>query len=144
MSGIRRVVFDTSSLVGAALWPGSVPFRALAHAFAVGEVCASPATLAELDQVLRRPRFDRYQLPELRLEFVALFAQNARLVDVPAAADASVQPPCRDPKDNKFLALAQVCEADALISSDADLQVLHPWNGVQVLAPAAYLAAVAA
>lgn len=43
---------------------------------------------------------------------------------------AAVQPPCRDPKDTQFLALCKACDADALISSDADLLVLHPWQGL--------------
>ena len=47
----RRVVFDTSTLASAALRVGSVPHRALAHALSTGEVCASAATLAELEQV---------------------------------------------------------------------------------------------
>ena len=36
--------------------------------------------------------------------------------------------------------LPQVCEGGALISSDADLLVLHPWRGVPILTPAAFLA----
>jgi putative PIN family toxin of toxin-antitoxin system len=140
MSALRRVVFDTSSLIGAALQVGSVPHRALAHALSAGDVCASAATLAELEQVLLRPKFDRYQLRDIRMEFAALLRQQIHFLDVSEADEANVQPPCRDPKDNKFLALSNVCEADALISSDADLLVLHPWQGVQILTPAAFVA----
>jgi len=89
MSALRRVVFDTSSLVGAALRLGSVPHRALAQALSAGDLCASAATLAELEQVLLRPKFDRYQR--------------------------------------------------ALISSDADLLVMHPWQGVQIVTPATFV-----
>jgi predicted nucleic acid-binding protein len=52
---------------------------------------------------------------------------------------AAVQPPCRDPNDNMFLALARAVEADALISGDEDLLVLHPWNGIPILTPAEFL-----
>jgi len=38
----------------------------------------------------------------------------------------AINPPCRDPKDDQFLVLARVAEADALVSSDEDLLVLHP------------------
>ncbi|MDP1656717.1 MAG: putative toxin-antitoxin system toxin component, PIN family [Hylemonella sp.] len=55
------------------------------------------------------------------------------------AIELNLAPPCRDPKDNMFLALVQACDADALISSDADLLVLHPWQGVPILTPAAFL-----
>jgi predicted nucleic acid-binding protein len=35
--------------------------------------------------------------------------------------------------------LAATCEAQALVSSDADLLVLHPWNGVAILNPEAFV-----
>ena len=49
---------------------------------------------------------------------------------------------CRDPKDNKDLELALAARAGTIVSSDDDLLVLHPWRGVRVLRPAAYLAEV--
>ena len=137
---MRRVVFDTSSLVGAAIQVGSVPYRALAHALSAGYVCASVETLAELEKVLLRPKFDRYMLRDVRIEFVELLHRQVHLFAVSGADEANVDPPCRDPKDNKFLALAKVCDADTLISSDADLLVMHPWQGVQILTPAAFVA----
>ena len=51
---------------------------------------------------------------------------------------APIDPPCRDPLDNKFLALALASEADTLISSDEDLLVLHPWRGIPILTPAQF------
>lgn len=144
MSALRRVVFDTSTLVSAALRVGSVSHRALAHAFSRGEVCVSQATLAELDEVLMRPKFDRYQLPEVRRAFSAILRQHASFFAVSVADESAVHPPCRDPRDHLFLALIQACAADALISSDADLLVLHPWQGVPILTPMAYVALVSA
>jgi uncharacterized protein len=140
VSPLRRVVFDTSSLVGAALQVGSVPHRALAHAFSAGDVCASAATLAELEKVLLRPKFDRYALRGVRVEFVEVLRRQVQLFALSDTEEDKVDPPCRDPKDNKFLALAKACDADALISSDADLLVMHPWHGVQILTPAVYVA----
>ena len=43
MSGLRRVVLDTSTLVSAALRVGSVPHRALVQAASVGELCVRRA-----------------------------------------------------------------------------------------------------
>ena len=142
MSAPRRVVFDTSTLVSAALRVGSAPHRALAHIFSVGEVCVSQASLAELEEVLMRPIFDRYQLPEVRKAFIAILRRHASLFAVSDADESSVVPPCREPNDNLFLALVNACAADALISSDADLLVLQPWRGVPILTPAAYVAMV--
>jgi predicted nucleic acid-binding protein len=66
VSAFGRVVFDTSALVSAALRVGSTPHQALMQAIALGEVCVSAATLAELEQVLARPKFDRYQPQDVR------------------------------------------------------------------------------
>jgi uncharacterized protein len=47
---------------------------------------------------------------------------------------------CRDPKDDKYLELALAAAAAFIVSSDDDLIVLHPWRGVSILSPAAYMA----
>ncbi len=138
------MVFDTSTLVSAALRVGSVPYRALAHALSAGEVCVSETTLAELESVLLRPKFDRYQPSDIRTAFAALLRRRASLFAVSGEDTIKVQPPCRDLKDNQFLALIDVCDADVLVSSDADLLVLHPWHDVPILTPMAYLATVRA
>lgn len=139
MSSLHRVVFDTSTLVSAALRVGSTPHKALAQAWMQGELCASASTLSELEQVLLRSKFDRYQTAEVRAEFVALVRKHAVLFEVSAADEAKVMPQCRDPKDDPFLALALACEADVLVSSDADLLVLHPWRGMPILTPGDFL-----
>jgi len=118
---------------------GSVPHRALMHAFEVGEVCACASTLAELESVLRRDKFDRYLGATLRAEFADIIRRRSSLFDLSEADLANLHPPCRDPKDNQFLALVNACDADVLVSSDADLLVLSLWQSVPILTPAAYL-----
>ena len=115
MSVLRRVVLDTRTLVSAALRVGSVPHQALLKALGSCELCASSATLKALEQLLRRDKFDRYLDTEPRLSFVALIRQHTHLFDVQEADELSVQPACGDPKDDKFLALALVWEAGAII-----------------------------
>jgi predicted nucleic acid-binding protein len=39
------------------------------------------------------------------------------------------------------MALVWQCNATTLVTSDADLLVLHPWHGVPIVSPAAYLQA---
>ena len=46
---------------------------------------------------------------------------------------------CRDPKDDKFLALALDGSADVIIAGDEDLLVLHPWRGIPILSPREFL-----
>ena len=72
--------------------------------------------------------------------FAALLRRNARLFTVSGADERNTAPACRDPKDDKFLALAKVCSAAALISSDAHLLVMHPWQEVPIMTPAAFVA----
>ena len=139
MKRFNRIVFDTSTLVSAALRVGSIPHKALAHALGCGEVCVSAETLRELETVLMRPKFDRYQPVDVRKAFFNLIRKYAVFFAVTAEDESMVIPPCRDSKDNSFLALVLACEADVLVSSDADLLVLHPWQSVPVITPANFL-----
>jgi putative PIN family toxin of toxin-antitoxin system len=139
MSLLRRVVFDTSTLVGAALKPGSVPHQALGRALARCEVYASAQTWLELERVMQPDRLGRFLGRDARVEFAALMRQSMHFFVVTPADEAALQPSCRDAKDLKFLALLKVCRADVLVSSDEDLLVLKPWQGVPVLRPAEFL-----
>jgi uncharacterized protein len=46
---------------------------------------------------------------------------------------------CRDPSDDKFLELALNGSADAILTGDEDLLALHPFHGIAILTPAAWL-----
>ena len=46
---------------------------------------------------------------------------------------------CRDPKDDKFLEVALNGRADLILTGDADLLALHPWQNIAILSPAQYL-----
>lgn len=135
----RRVVLDTSTLVSAALRIGSVPYQALLEALGTCDVCASAETLTELAQVLERGKFDRYLDRASRRQFVALIRRNVHLFAVQHADLMAVEPSCRDPRDNQFLALALAAEADIVVSSDEDLLVLHPWRAIPIVTPAEFL-----
>ena len=72
-----RVVFDTGVAVSAVLLPRSVPRQAFDAAVARGKLLVSEATVAELDEVLRRSKFNKYVPEELRVEFLAALVQQA-------------------------------------------------------------------
>jgi putative PIN family toxin of toxin-antitoxin system len=137
MSFDRRIVIDTGVLVSAAIRPRSIPALALEKAFLHFDVCASDETLAELEAVLMRPKFDRYASAVERAEFVAGFIQRAIRVSVVRTVTD-----CRDPDDNKFLALAEAAEAELIVASDPHLTEMHPWRDIPILPPAAFLVAV--
>ena len=88
--------------------------------------------MEELERVLMRDKFDRYLDQATRREFLALYRHHARLFNVTAQDEATLPQPCRDPRDNKFLALALYCGADALVTSDDNLLVLNPYQGVPI------------
>ena len=129
-----RIVIDTGVAVSAVLLPRSVPRQAFDAAVSRGRLLVSEATVAELDEVLRRAKFDRYVSEEQRLEFLAALVREAEQIEV-----AEVIAECRDPKDNKFLELAVSGGASHLVSGDSDLLVLHPFRGVAILTPQAFL-----
>lgn len=104
-----------------------------------GELCASVEALDELAEVLESGKFDRYRSIELRREFAAAMRRAARLFEVSSFDVAALIPACRDAKDNKFLALALVAEADVPVSSDEDLLVLNPWRGIPIVTPAEFM-----
>jgi len=136
---LHRVVFDTSTLVSAALRAESIPRQALQQALRYCEVCASKETLDELSAVLARAKFRSYAPDMVRQEFVRIMQTQARLFVVRDWAALGVAPACRDPFDDKVLALAFEAEADAIVSSDEDLLVLHPWNEIQIVRPGDFL-----
>ena len=46
---------------------------------------------------------------------------------------------CHDPRDNKFLEIALSGRATHLITGDADLLVLDPFQGIRILSPQEFL-----
>lgn len=94
----------------------------------------SESVAEELEEVLRRDRFDRYVKRETREGFLQSLIQSAIFVEIVAHIEI-----CRDPKDNRYLELAVNGEADCIISGDTDLIVLSPFRGIEVLPPHEFL-----
>jgi uncharacterized protein len=92
------------------------------------------ATLAELGEVLIRPKFE---ILIAREEVVAVLELNATRGEMIDASSAIAE--CRDPKDDKFLNLAVDGRADVIISRDPDLLVLHPFRNIPILTPADFI-----
>lgn len=116
------------------LLPCSITRQAFDHAFAIGIVLASQATLDELDDVLRRPKFDRYVEQEDRLHFLSTYIVDVQIVDVTVTIND-----CRDIKDNKFLELAASGTAACIVSGDRDLLDIAPYQDIDILSPSDFL-----
>jgi putative PIN family toxin of toxin-antitoxin system len=133
------VVFDTNVLISAALAAQSKPSLALRWGVRNDVLLASAATLSELVTRMERAKFDRYSSQPLRREFVTLINATVRIVSIRRSVRA-----CRDPDDDKFLEVAVNGGADWIVTGDMDLLALHPFEGVEIITPAAYLARVGA
>ena len=130
----RRFVFDTNVSVSALLLKRSIVRQAFDKAIEQGKLLVSQATVEELNEVLRRKRFDKYLTEDERIEFITALVREAALVEI-----ADTVTVCRDPKDNKFLELAVSGKATCIVSGDDDLLVLHPFRGIPVLTPRQFL-----
>ena len=130
-----RVVIDTNVWISRLLLADSVSGRTVDKALAEFEVVVSEASVEELARVLSREKFDRYVSVRDREEFLRRLLQVTTMVSVLSEVSE-----CRDPKDNRFLALALDSESDCIVSGDADLLALNPWRGIEIVAPGAFLA----
>jgi putative PIN family toxin of toxin-antitoxin system len=99
-----------------------------------GILLASDETLSELHKVLLLPKFDRSIDRALRDDLFREYASHCIVVPIPSPIHA-----CRDPRDDKFLEVAVHGKANAIVTGDLDLLALHPFRGVHILTPPAYL-----
>lgn len=125
-----RFVIDTNTLISRLLLPQSIPAQAVQKAVQNGDLLFSEATLGELNRVLGRKKFDRYLEKGDREKFLRLLHPLAILVEITHPVEA-----CRDPKDDQFLEVAMNGGADAIITGDADLLCLHPFQQIPILSP---------
>ena len=132
-----RAVLDTNVVISAMLFRASTPGQVFVYLARRGGLLVSEAIKSELIDVILRPDFDRYLQEEQRVEFFSSLEQQAQLVEVTHSVTA-----CRDPKDDKFLELALSGHATHIISGDRDLLDLHPFRGIPIRTPGAFLSAV--
>lgn len=131
----RKLVVDTNLWISRLLVPsGTAAAMAVDHGLSWGIPLMSEATLAELSDALSRTKFDRYVSREDRQHFLRLLGGIVRVIPITQRIAA-----CRDPKDDKFLDVALNGEAHLILTGDQDLLELHPFHGIEILSPAAFL-----
>lgn len=133
----ERCVVDTNVLISALLQPSGRTAEVLEAVRADGVLVFSDETFAELASRLMQPKFDRYVDPGLRQRFLSDLAAVAEWVAI-----AGVVHGCRDVDDDKFLETAINAEADCIVTGDADLLALDPFNRLRILTPSDFLEAV--
>ena len=129
-----RIVIDTNVWVSRLLVAGSVAAEALDRALETFEVVVSEPLVEELADVLSREKFDRYVSLQDREEFLRRVLQVATTVPV-----LSEVTDCRDPDDNRLLALALDSDSGHILTGDRDLLALDPWRGIAILSPRVFL-----
>jgi uncharacterized protein len=122
-----RVVIDTniwiSFLIGKSL-------TGLSEAIINGQVLVlfSDDLFCELLEVLKRPKFKKY-FSETDIEnLVTLLHEKVQLIEITHHFED-----CRDAKDNFLLDLAVSGDANYLVTGDADLLILNPFQGVEII-----------
>lgn len=122
-----KVVLDANMLVAALATRGACA-ELFARVLAVHEYAVDDNLRGEVMRVLH----DKFKVPEERLvEVAALFERTAVKLEAPPLP----APACRDPDDDRILALALALPADLVITGDEDLLVLNPWRGIPIVRP---------
>jgi putative PIN family toxin of toxin-antitoxin system len=130
-----KFVFDTNTLISAALLKQSINARALNYALDLGRIVISHPVLEEFTEVIFRKKFDKYFLnDEERLEAISRIEKNA-LIFFPKERVTA----CRDPKDNKFLELAIAANASCIVTGDLDLIILNPFYTIPILSASDFI-----
>ncbi len=130
----KRFVFDTNTIISAALFRQSLPRQALDTALSSGQLLVSEATTFELMDVFLREKFDRYISREKREVFVTTLLRQSYMIEIVEPIIA-----CRDPRDNKFLEVAVNGLASAIVTGDDDLLVLHPYRAIHIVKPRTFV-----
>jgi len=93
--------------------------------------------LAELAAVIGRSKFQSIldQTGRKRERVLAELAELAEIIDPAPLA----LPVCRDPDDDKILALARAARVDVIVSGDQDLLSLGSFEAIRIVTPSALL-----
>jgi putative PIN family toxin of toxin-antitoxin system len=133
-----RAVIDTGVLVSALIRRKGTTGDVL-RALRDGRFTAIYSTdiLVEIIDVLGRPTFrQKYHIePDDITAIINLLRLRGEVVTPQRKITA-----CRDPKDDKFLEAALAGEAEYIVSGDADLLTLTPFENIPILRPAEFLA----
>jgi putative PIN family toxin of toxin-antitoxin system len=129
-----RAIIDTNVLLAGLLWHGTS--HALLEYVRNGTLTliSSPALLAELAEVLERPKFGAILTGsntsrERSLDEIQALTEVITPAPLPA-------PVCRDPDDDAVLALALAAQVDLVVSGDNDLLDLQAFESIPIVTPA--------
>lgn len=131
---IPKVVIDTNVWVSGIFWKGSNPAKVI-DKVDDGKIIThfSSETFREWEEKISKKAFvldtvEHFFIYRRNLLKLASFVCPKEKVDL-----------CRDPKDNKFLEVAQTASADYLITGDRDLLILKKFGKTRLVTPTQFL-----
>lgn len=133
-----KVVLDTNIIVSSTISSKSHPTKILDHwrekRF---EVIITPATIAEMWQVLFRPGIRKYRkFSDKQTKNFLLELQKEATFITPTLAIKVIE---KDPADDEFVIAAVEGKADYIVSGDKHLLELGSYKGIQVVTPKEFL-----
>jgi putative PIN family toxin of toxin-antitoxin system len=131
---MKKIEFDTNVLVSALLFKTSKSRLAYEKALLNHQIISSLECYKELVEVLSRPKFSKYFSEIDKSIFLINYFHSTQFVKVNIVVEV-----CRDPKDNKILALAFEHSSDFIVSGDNDLLILNPYKNIPILTPNGFL-----
>ena len=135
-----RVVLDTNTVVSGLLWAG--PPREVIALIEQEKIilCTSPALIAELHDVIGRPKFSSRleRVQQSPHEVAERYVEHAAIIVEPQEVPEIVT---SDPDDDLVLACALSAAADYIISGDRHLLDLKNYQDIPILSAADFLTA---
>lgn len=128
---VVRLVLDTNILVSSLIRKHTPPYL-LYRAWRQQrfDLLTSPHQLSEIEDVLARPRLQKYVSQQESQEIVRGLRTEAEQVDADRI-EAAYSP---DPDDNRILAIAIAGQADYVVSGDrADMLSLEEVEGIPII-----------
>ena len=136
-----RVVVDTNVYVSGLIKRNGPPGRVLAaQRGGQFDLVTSPALLAELEMVLRRPHI--LKLIHASVAEVLDFVDQLRVASIVVTPDIALAV-SRDPDDDRVLEAAQAGHAAFIVFGDRDLLDLREFVGIPILTPTGFLTLLA-
>lgn len=138
-----KAVVDTNVLVSGTILSRGHPFGIL-EAWRRSEflLITSPEIIIEVEAVLRRPKISqKYRLTEDQIVRLLTALEQEAIVVSPPPLDPL---PIIGPSDLKFLACAEVCSTDYLVTGDQALLNLKAFRGTRIADPSTFSAILVA
>lgn len=132
---MQKIIIDTNILVSA-LIQRSYPFLIVRECVFNNklQVCISEAILEEYIEVLKRPKFLKYPDFVLQAEKLIADIENRAKMYVPRIDLKLI----KDTKDNRFLELAHVSNANYLVTGNTSDFTLKKYFDTQIVSPKDY------